>query len=206
MEDVGGDLWGYENDAEYFQAIADMLVAKYGVNRTEVYVCGHSSGGTMTLYLENEMPDVFRAAAVVEAGTIPNETRYRSDSVGAPTMLIVNHNDNVLAQYGGEQLYQSTIDWLRRNDWTKSPASFVEHIDSVDRSQIKLADRLMWGAAGDAAPTTVISWKSPQPTHAWSNDMHVPGSFDASEQIWSFFRSTRVYHRANRTFDVTKHH
>merc|ERR1711953_131313 len=114
---MGAEEWGYNEDLTFFREVIAMLDKEFLLNRKEVYVCGHSSGGTMALYLQNNLADVFRGAASVEAAA-GHQWLWNKNSSGRPTMIIWNHNDPVLK--GWDSLLVDTIKLLRRHDSTAS--------------------------------------------------------------------------------------
>lgn len=189
MEKPGGEEWGYAKDSYFFQALADTLVSDFAVNRKEIYVCGHSAGGTMALYLQNNLPGVIRAAASVEAA-MGHTAEWDHESSGRPTLLIWNHNDPVLKSW--DLHLSGTIKMLRRHDSTNSAPSFSLPVPLLNNSAVRYAQMFLWGTAGSVPQTAVVSWQTENATHSWSNPYNVPGSFDAAFLIWDFFRSTRV--------------
>lgn len=189
METPGGEVWGYQKDLKFFEALRDTLERDFAVNRREFYVCGHSAGGTMALFLQNRLPGVVRAAASVEAAMGHTEFWNRS-STGRPTLLIWNHNDPVLKDWN--LLLGDTIKMLRRHDPTNSQPSYSLPVPLLNKSIVSYANMFLWGSVGSVPQTAVVSWRTDTSTHNWSNPHNVPGSFDAASLIWDFFRSTRL--------------
>jgi len=189
METPGGEVWGYQKDLKFFTALRDTLERDFAVNRREVYVCGHSAGGTMALFLQNRLPGVVRAAASVEAAMGHTEF-WNHSSTGRPTLLIWNHNDPVLKSW--DLLLGDTIKMLRRHDPTNSQPSYSLPVPLLNKSRVRYANMFLWGSVGSVPQTAVVSWRTDNSTHNWSNPHNVPGSFDAASLIWDFFRSTRL--------------
>mmetsp|Transcript_31677 Transcript_31677/g.90463 ORF Transcript_31677/g.90463 Transcript_31677/m.90463 type:complete len:412 (+) Transcript_31677:150-1385(+) len=193
MSTPGGEIWGYMDDLPFFRALADSLDARFALDRDEVYVCGHSAGGSMSIFLQNNLPSVFSGAAAVEAG-IGGLPWWNEESVGRPTMLVWNHNDPVLREFGGEALLNNTLSKLRRHAAsTDQRPSFSMPVATFNASVVRRAERLLYGASGSSPPLAVVSWETALPTHLWSSPVSVPGSFDASALVWDFFQSTRVF-------------
>lgn len=198
MQHYKADSWGFgeQYDTAFFRDLPSAVAsAGFPIDQTKVFVAGHSVGGTMSLYLQNNMPDVFKGAAAVEAG-VGHLGKWQNMSLGRPTIVVWNHNDNVLAEYGGESLYQRTILHLRRHDpatrfGSAAGAQVWKPVADVDHGAV-YANRLYWPAVGKVPPLAVVSWRSSIPTHNWSNPVNVPGSFDAAAQIWSFFQEVQV--------------
>eukprot|EP00440_Ansanella_granifera_P069081 gb/GFBE01074941.1/.p1 GENE.gb/GFBE01074941.1/~~gb/GFBE01074941.1/.p1 ORF type:complete len:434 (+),score=50.79 gb/GFBE01074941.1/:1-1302(+) len=194
MATPGGEVWGYEAPWEiaFFKDVIELLVSDLSVARDQVFVTGHSAGGSMSLFLQNNQPDLFRAAAAVEAG-VSRLPAWTNSSHGRPTLVVWNHNDNVLQQFGGDKLYQQTLDTLRRHDKTGSyptkklplPAGF---------QGVVAAERLVWQATEVLPATLVVSWASDVPTHTWVNNDNIPGApLDASILIWDFFQAATEF-------------
>lgn len=192
MSTPGGEVWSYENDMAFFRAVVDRLAAEYNLRRNEVYVCGHSAGGSMSIFLQNNLADVFHAGAAVEAG-IGGLPLWNETSTGRPTMLVWNRNDPVLKQFGGDSLLNRTLSKLRRHAYAADMRpSFSLPVATHNATVVRNAEQLLYGASGSAPPLAVVSWETLEPTHHWSNNRNVPGSFDAAQMIWEFFQNTRV--------------
>jgi len=196
MQIPKGEDWGYNASSEtsFFRALPGAVErAGYRVDSSQVFVVGHSSGGSMSLLLQNNMPDLFRAAAAVEAGACHLQM-WCNQSSGTPVMLVWNHNDPVLQEFGGEALYFQSLRQLRRHDPagpTVDPSNVTElALPVAQASGIAYAMRMVWPAAGHASALEVVSWKSWTPTHHWASQRAVPGAFDAAAMTWDFFRRT----------------
>jgi predicted esterase len=201
MSIPGGDMWGYDNDLDFFRAVVEMLGREFIVKRDAVYVCGHSAGGSMAMYLQNNLPDVFHGAASVEAG-VGHQQFWNASSFGRPTMVVWNHNDPVLEKFGGDALLEDTITTLRRHDSTRSGPSFITDVPVLNHSVVKRAKKISWGSVGPSPPTELISWESTIPTHHWSSPWNIPGSFDATVLVWDFFRATSTFHSPRDHIEV----
>jgi len=109
-------------------------------------------------------------------------------------MLVWNHNDPVLQEYGGEALYFTSLRQLRRHD-PAGPTTNPSYVTDVvlpeaQTSGISYAEWMAWPAARHASALEVVSWKTWNPTHAWANQRALPGSFDAAVITWEFFLRT----------------
>jgi len=189
-----GDSWEYNASCEttFFKALPGTVEkAGHKVDLSQVFIVGHSSGGSMSLFLQNNMPDLFRAAAAVEAGVGRLEEWYNQSS-GSPVMMVWNHNDPVLQAFGGESLYFTSLRHLRRHDPagpTANPSYVTEvPLPGAPNSDVVYAEWMAWPAVGRASALEVVSWKSWNPTHHWANQRAVPGAFDAADITWDFFR------------------
>jgi len=130
--------------------------------------------------------------AAVEAGAGHLQS-WKNESLGRPTMVVWNHNDPVLKDFGGEALLANTLGALRRHDSTGVGPSFSEKIPLSSRNNVSYAEKVAWGAGASTPPTVLISWESVVPTHHWAKNDVVPGAFDASSLIWQFFLSAKVW-------------
>merc|ERR1712100_86124 len=100
MQHYRADMWGYGKPKElaFFRDLPNAIAkAGFPIDQAKVFVSGHSNGGSMSLYLQNNMPDVFKGAAAVEAG-VGHLDLWQNSSFGRPAMIVWNHNDNVLAE------------------------------------------------------------------------------------------------------------
>lgn len=187
------DSWdfGAAHEVAYFRAAVHLLHSQGLIRREKVFVCGHSNGGTMSLFLQNNMPDVFSGAAAVEAG-VGHLEEWKNVSFGSPTMVVWNHNDNVLQEFGGERLYNDTLATLRRHDPHHFEPASRTWLVAGSGSNVRYAERLLWRATPEGLPPLmVVSWGSELPSHKWINPSNFPGtSLDAAELIWKFFKAT----------------
>eukprot|EP00929_Paragymnodinium_shiwhaense_P057935 TRINITY_DN2901_c0_g1_i1.p1 TRINITY_DN2901_c0_g1~~TRINITY_DN2901_c0_g1_i1.p1 ORF type:complete len:282 (+),score=23.04 TRINITY_DN2901_c0_g1_i1:254-1099(+) len=175
--------WGFHDDIPYFDALSKRLQAEdYGMDGSRAFVCGHSAGGTMSLFLQNEA-DTFSAAAAVEAAPGSLEL-WNMSRVGKRTMVVWNHADPVLAEYAPEQdeseYYNMTIDVLRRHGTRKPMAS-----ERLPLS-VRTVSADVHTYEEDLAPELVmLSWRSWPGTHSWPTAWEF--SFDAAHVLTKFF-------------------
>jgi poly(3-hydroxybutyrate) depolymerase len=184
--------FGEPHEIDFFRNSVERLISMKLIRRDEVFVCGHSNGGTMALFLQNNLPGVFHGAAAVEAG-VGHMQDWNNASFGSPTMLIWNHNDQVLREFGGEKLYNATLSTLRRHEKDHAKPASVTRIPRGGDG-IRFAQKLLWRPTPSGQPPLmVISWGSEQPSHEWINPSNFNGtSLDAGELIWKFFQATNV--------------
>ncbi len=90
VDDVGFILW-----------VLEQVAARYSIDRSRVYVAGHSDGGQMTFRLAAEHPEVFGAFAVSSAQqAAPTNSNCRSPS-GPVSLLIMNGTEDPIVPYRG---------------------------------------------------------------------------------------------------------
>lgn len=181
------DEWGYNDDIPYFIALLHRLQEKYNLDPARVFVCGHSAGGSMTLFLQNEMSQ-FCAAGAVESAVGPMSKdgqlhQWDMSKSGQPTMVVWNHADPVLTEYappGGEPAYYNlTVSTLRRH----GSQNFVTE-PLPTSSKIVSAELLTYPS--DAAPELrVLSFTSTPGTHAWADQAWC--TFSATAELVKFF-------------------
>eukprot|EP00929_Paragymnodinium_shiwhaense_P092075 TRINITY_DN5195_c0_g1_i1.p1 TRINITY_DN5195_c0_g1~~TRINITY_DN5195_c0_g1_i1.p1 ORF type:complete len:316 (+),score=61.43 TRINITY_DN5195_c0_g1_i1:81-1028(+) len=176
--------WALHDDIPYFAALSKRLQADdFGLDASRAYVCGHSAGGTMSLFLQNEAEDIFSGAAAVEAA-VGQLQHWNMSRTGRKTMIVWNHADPVLAAYAPNhnetEYYDLNVEVLRRHG-SRTPSSSLDLPTSWRTLNAKLVkyDR-------DAAPELVmVSWRSAPGTHSWPKAEEF--SFDAANLIMKFF-------------------
>eukprot|EP00931_Biecheleriopsis_adriatica_P116853 TRINITY_DN9243_c0_g1_i1.p1 TRINITY_DN9243_c0_g1~~TRINITY_DN9243_c0_g1_i1.p1 ORF type:complete len:425 (+),score=57.10 TRINITY_DN9243_c0_g1_i1:55-1275(+) len=191
MATPGGESWDYGAPWEdaFFRALGDFLEKSYSIPKGEVFVAGHSAGGTMALFLQNNMADLFKAAAAVEAG-VGHLKSWTNSSSGLPSLVVWNQNDPVLAEFGGAKLLQQTVTQLRRHDEPESGPHEVVPLASGCGGVLSAEKRIWKAKPGKRQPRlSVVAWSSATPTHHWVNNNNLPDApLDASILIWEFFR------------------
>ena len=91
------------DDIQFFEKMIDYFSQKYSVNRSEVFVTGHSNGGHMVFKLAKERPNLFKKFAAVSA-SLPTKTNDDcSESKVAVSMMVLNGTSDPINPYeGGE--------------------------------------------------------------------------------------------------------
>eukprot|EP00929_Paragymnodinium_shiwhaense_P057937 TRINITY_DN2901_c0_g3_i1.p1 TRINITY_DN2901_c0_g3~~TRINITY_DN2901_c0_g3_i1.p1 ORF type:complete len:296 (+),score=36.34 TRINITY_DN2901_c0_g3_i1:118-1005(+) len=174
--------WAYHDDIPYLDALSKHLQENFGLDGSRAYVCGHSAGGSMSLFLQNEA-DTFSAAAAVEAA--PGQLhKWNMTRTGHRTMIIWNHADPVLLEYAPErnetQYYNMAVDVLRRHG-SRTPAAALP----LSTNPQTLAAEIR-KYEEDASPELVmLGWRSSPGTHTWPKAAEF--SFDAAHILTTFF-------------------
>lgn len=187
MQVPRSDDWGYESDMAYFKALHQRLQDDFAMDGSRAFVCGHSAGGTMSLFLQNEM-DIFQAAASIEAA--PEPWKWHLNRTGHRSMIIYNHADPVLREFAPQKslpkLLNFSVATLRRQG-SKKP----------------LSSRLLYKEDGwpsaelthypqDAAPELwILKWFSDPGTHEWPTSPKF--SFNAAKHILKFFFEDQLF-------------
>jgi poly(3-hydroxybutyrate) depolymerase len=183
MEIPGAQEWGYDHDVWWFTALHERLQEDdFGMDPERAFICGHSAGGSMSLYLQNEV-DLFAAAGAVEAA-VGMLQKWDLSKPGRRTMVIWNHADPVLAEYapwGDEQAYyHQTVATLRRHgDW-----SWFES-KALPTSERILSAAVHHYPKDTAPPLRMVSFQSNPGTHSWANKTWA--TFSATEELVKFF-------------------
>eukprot|EP00747_Dinoflagellata_sp_TGD_P218296 gnl/TRDRNA2_/TRDRNA2_90574_c0_seq1.p1 gnl/TRDRNA2_/TRDRNA2_90574_c0~~gnl/TRDRNA2_/TRDRNA2_90574_c0_seq1.p1 ORF type:complete len:251 (+),score=29.12 gnl/TRDRNA2_/TRDRNA2_90574_c0_seq1:12-764(+) len=184
MQVQGGAQWGYKSDLPFFHALTKRLQEHdFGLDGSRVFVCGHSAGGTMSLFLQNEM-NAFAGAAAVESG-ISHPDYWDMSRVGHRTMIVMNQADPVLMKYAPlhdiSLMYNQTVSILRRRGSTQ-PSTY----ESLPISGNTLSAQLEFFDKDTSAPELVtLSFRTDPGTHQWPQKPQF--SFSASEEIANFF-------------------
>jgi len=200
-----GLKWDYDApwETSFFKALPSAVAeAGYNSDPSRFFVVGHSAGGSMSLFLQNNMPEVFQAGAAVEAG-VGLVNKWQNQSSGGPVLVVWNHNDPVLQEFGGDTLYRTTVRQLRCHDpaGAITGPSYVEDVElpETQTSEVQYAERLIWPPTGFAPALEVVSWKTRNPTHHWANQKFVPGAFNAAAVTWDFFQRTAQARLSSRS-------
>lgn len=191
MAQPGGENWDYNADLPYFLAlVARLQQPDFGADASRLFICGHSAGGSMTLYLQNEL-DVFAAVGVVEAA-VGHLNLWNFKKRGVRTMIVWNHADPVLNDKdytppGGETAYLDlTVSTLRRAlNGTASPRPSSLRI-LPGTQVVPQAELLTFAAAAGAPEVRVLGFSSIPGRHMWAQASWT-GSIDASVELTRFF-------------------
>eukprot|EP00927_Polykrikos_kofoidii_P086449 TRINITY_DN9690_c0_g2_i1.p1 TRINITY_DN9690_c0_g2~~TRINITY_DN9690_c0_g2_i1.p1 ORF type:complete len:292 (+),score=41.96 TRINITY_DN9690_c0_g2_i1:541-1416(+) len=179
------DEWQYKNDVPYFAALVNRLTDHdFGVDPARIFICGHSAGGSMVYFLQNEM-NAFAAAGVVEAA-VGNLDLWNMTKRGNPTIVVWNHADPVLTEYAPHhsepEYYNLTVNTLRRGG-SKVPTTSKQLPLSKTVTQAQL---LLFEEEASAPEVQMLSWTSSPGQHTWASKTWT-GTIDASEQLVKFF-------------------
>lgn len=185
MKVARSDSWGYAKDIPYFTALVQRLQEKdYRLDPARVFVCGHSAGGTMSLFLQNEV-DLFCGAGAVE-GAVGHLNGWDMQKRGHPTIVVWNHADPVLEVYspeGGEPgYYDLTVSTLRRHGsktFLPQPLLLSNMSETLQSAEFREYPE-------DEAPKLVmLGFKTEPGTHDWAHPSWA--SFCATAELVKFF-------------------
>jgi polyhydroxybutyrate depolymerase len=102
----GGDADGLEtDDVGFLVALADKLIADFGVDRARVFATGSSRGGFMAFRLALEAPSRFRAVAAVSANVqTPDNFKCKPSGHGTSSVMIMNGTEDPLVPFDGGEV------------------------------------------------------------------------------------------------------
>jgi poly(3-hydroxybutyrate) depolymerase len=184
MEVPGGYEWGYSQDIPYFTALVDRLQENdYNLDATQAYLCGHSAGGSMALFLQNEV-NLFRAVGAVEAA-VGKLDEWDMSKPGHPTMVVWNHADPVLYEYapGGDEAayFRDTVSILRRHGDMNHYR--IEQLPTSE--EIIFAEVRHYPQERFAPQLRMLSFTSQPGTHSWATTSW--STFNATTELLKFF-------------------
>jgi poly(3-hydroxybutyrate) depolymerase len=188
MKKAGSIEWGYPDDIPFFTELIHRLQKKdYMLDPKRAFICGHSAGGSMSLFMQNEV-DLFRAAGAVEAA-VGHLWQWDFSKRGHPTMIVWNHADPVLTEYAPYHdepaYYDMTVSTLRRHG---SKAFIQEYLPTSKR----IVSAELRHYPRDTAPQLrMLSFSSDPGTHSWANTTWA--TFSATEELVKFFLEVDQY-------------
>ncbi|MCD6066386.1 MAG: hypothetical protein K0S33_1212 [Bacteroidetes bacterium] len=183
------------NDLGFLSALIDTIKANYTIDNNAIYSTGMSNGGFMSYDLACGLSNKIAAVASVTGSMIPFHMNTCSPSHPMPVMQIHGTADATVPYAGGSTFVH--IDslvkhWVQFNNCSSTPVTTaVLNIDPTDGC---MATHYVYNG-GDAG-STVEFFKVQGGGHSW------PGAivninitcmdFDASVEIWRFFRKYRL--------------
>lgn len=189
-----GTTWGYKDDVPFFSALVQRLQDDdFRADPARTFICGHSAGGSMALFLLNEV-DHFVAGGAVEAA-VGHLDSWNMSRRGHPAMIIWNHRDPVLRAYAPEKkeakYFDLTISTLRRHG---SSAFALEWLPSSWFIQYAAIRKY---AEDDSPCMWMLHFQSRWPfgTHNWPDKPWC--SFSATEELLKFFSRVQRWSTAS---------
>jgi polyhydroxybutyrate depolymerase len=177
---------GIIDDVGFIGALIDTLAGRYRVNRSRVYVTGHSNGGVLAHRVAADLSSRIAAAAVV-AGTIGarslNSVTRIDPPLGPVPMLIIHGDaDGVVPYDTGRPLPapESARFWARANEC----AAIDPRRDTLANGRVL---RDTWEARC-RAPVVFLTIRGGD--HGWPRTSR-GAAIDATDVIWQFFAQRR---------------
>jgi polyhydroxybutyrate depolymerase len=195
------------DDVGFLHALVDRFVKDHGADPARVYVTGISNGGSMTLCLALQTPELARAYAAV-VSSVPAPGNMAVTPKGQPvSMLFMNGTDDpinpwqggdvvlwpVLANRGPVLSAQASVDYFRKLDGLEG-APQVTRFPDLDPGDGSTAERSSWSAPGkrNVALYTIKGGGhgAPHPgMHGYRLLGHTNRDIHAANEIWEFFQS-----------------
>jgi len=194
------------DDVGFIAAVIDTLVAEKRTDPSRVYVTGMSNGGMMAHRLGRELSTKIAAIAPVVGAVFGDE---RPPLAPVPAFIVVGADDRVVPGAGGPLQLRPLLGG-RASDRDVAPASDqaaywvrANGCGEPARSTTRASTTLEWTGCESGAPVVfhVVTGNG----HAWPGGR--PGraagdrpsaEFDASEAIWTFFKTQQIPHTSRR--------
>jgi polyhydroxybutyrate depolymerase len=185
------------DDVAFFKALLDEVEKKLNVDKTRIYVSGHSNGAGMTFRLGAEMSERFAALAPVASHVWKKAPKPARP---LPTLYIIGTEDLLVPLKGGER----TLPWGKStvpavNDtllaWAKALGCPTKPTTLRDKDGVKLFE---YGPGKKDVKLTVCFIAGQG--HNWPGGKKVlpermvgPNSdkVNATDMIWDFFKKHR---------------
>ncbi|MEO8514273.1 MAG: PHB depolymerase family esterase, partial [Ignavibacteria bacterium] len=204
---IGDKLPKDRDDVKFISTMLDTLIANYKIRSGRVFATGISNGGFFSFYLANKLSSRILAIAPV-AANIPENLKdtWRTD-VPISLMLINGTKDPLVRYDGGPVGYKDeeggrgssiSTDWTIKI-WVDNnscmPGTKTEEIEDTEDDGCK-ADMETYYKCGSG--TKVVLVKVTGGGHTWPGaSQYLPKmlvgtvckDFNATEMIWSFFKS-----------------
>lgn len=202
--DIGPAAENGVDDIAFVSALIDHFVAAHAADPARVFVAGTSNGGMMTFRVACELAHKIAAAGPV-IGLMPDNPAYECKPTRPVPMMIFAGGADPLVPYGGGDVigddkgkvlsaHATRARWAELNGC--EAADFQQTIDAVDDGTHVLEMRHSRCREG----SQVVLFTVEGGGHTWPNGVqYLPAAVigkttrdvDASEELWSFFRSKR---------------
>lgn len=195
------------DDTGFIAALIDVLIDEYQADPSRVYLTGASNGGLMVERLACALSDRLAAAAPVMI-TLPSDfPEWCPDLSPLPMLMILGQEDPFFPWEGGtvqqgpsvESTYLSAAEtvafWVRKNLAASTPV--VEALPDADPQDGTLVFRETYEATEAGEP--FVFYRVEGGGHTWPGSTpgalerlagvgRVSQDFDASREIWAFFK------------------
>ena len=188
------------DDVGFIGAIIDALVASGRADASRVYVTGMSNGGMMSHRLGRELSARIAAIAPVVGAVFGDEPPPHAP---VPAFIVVGAEDRTVPPAGGSLQLRALLGRRSAADRDVAPATaqatyWARHngCGEPTRTERKVSSMLEWTTCSSRA--AVVFHSVAGNGHAWPGGE--PGragaaqptrAFDATEEIWTFFRNQR---------------
>ena len=182
------DTVGNSADVAFVDALLNVIIPKYNIDRTRVYASGHSQGGGMVARLACDLSDRFAAIAPVSGAYTdipPNCARDRA----MPLLSIHSQGDPTVPYDGFLGILPNIQEWTERWALTNRCGD-AQRIVQVSPDWLEVT----WDDC--QAPVTLITVNDA--THSWfggrapRNLSPVTDTINATDRIWEFFEQHQL--------------
>jgi polyhydroxybutyrate depolymerase len=196
------------DDVAFISQLIDRLVKDFPVDSKRIFATGMSNGGHLAIYLSLKLSDKILAVAPVCA-SIPINLEKEFATLPKPiSVMIINGTKDKLVKYeGGEVLSAKRGEVIGTEEMVKIYVSQntcqatpqTKEFPNVDKKDGCTATQFTY--TNGKNDTEVILIKIEGGGHAWAGGIqyfpklfvgNLCRDFDATEQIWRFFKSTQT--------------
>lgn len=195
------------DDVGFIAAVIDALVASGRADVSRVYVTGMSNGAMMSHRLGRELSSKVAAIAPVVGAVFGDEPPPRAPM---PAFIVVGAEDETVPPDGGPLQLRALLGRGSAADRDVAPAiaqaTYWAHHNGCGeprRTETRASTTSEWTNCRSGAPVVLNSVADNG--HAWPGGepgrkgaAQPTGAFDATEEIWRFFRTQRRASRPSR--------
>ncbi len=190
------------DDVAFISNLIDSLTLLYNIDVNRIYSTGMSNGGFMSYLLACELSDRITAIASVTGSMTNSNLAACNPGRPVPAMEIHGTNDPTVAYNGSVPLDFASIPnvvakWLDLNNCNTTAQ--VTNLPNINTTDGCTAERYLY-TGGDKG-STVEHYKVINGAHTWPGAFFNIGvtnqDFNASQEIWRFFRQYRLDQLSN---------
>jgi len=193
---VGWAFGSTAKDVSFISSLIDELHTKYGIDKDRVYACGMSNGGFMSYKLACELNDRITAIASVTGSMVPSQLSTCKPGRPVPVMEVHGTADQVVAYNGTAPISAPIPDvlnfWRDNNGCDDDPV--VVAVPNTNTADNTTSEK--WTYTNCSADATIMHYKVFGGAHTWPGAIIITGAtsrdFNASVEIWNFFRRYRL--------------
>lgn len=179
------------DDVGFFDELIDTLIKNFNIDTTKIFSTGMSNGGFMSLTIACELGHRISKVASVTGTMTQFQMNNCSPTKGISTMFIHGTADPTVPYNGNAALkgVEETVDfWVDLNECNETPIFF--EIEDTNSDDFSTAERYDYRNGLDGS--IVAFYKINNGGHTWPGAALNIGvtnqDFNASEEIWKFFK------------------
>lgn len=194
------------DDVAFFDAMIEEIAQNVSINREQIFACGISNGGFMVQRLAFERSAIFKGVAAVAASLSEAQSREQPPQNPVPILFICGTSDPLVPYWGGpvtvlkqkrgmvKSMDETISFWKEVNVCTQCDEEY--RFPDRNKRDESTAVRTNWFNQAHAERTVTLI-KVENGGHTWPGArQYLPKSmvgtvnrdFDASEEIWVFFK------------------